>query len=102
MSAHGSYGRGTYFHEMASYSDGYAYLKGNKKVFFIANVLVGNYFCGGGSSYVSPPLIPGKSGMRYDSVRSNSAEGMNMFIVYHNSKAYPTYLIEYTNSTVRY
>lgn len=36
LSAHGMYGRGTYFHELVSYSDGYAYVEGTKKVFFIA------------------------------------------------------------------
>ncbi|KAL4476140.1 hypothetical protein ABPG74_009873 [Tetrahymena malaccensis] len=95
LSAHGMYGRGTYFHEMASYSDGYAYHDGSKKVFFLAQVLVGNYYVGGSSGYVSPPIIPGSNGIRYDSIRSNGCEGQNMFIIYHNSKAYPTYLIDY-------
>ncbi|EAR87843.2 poly (ADP-ribose) polymerase family protein (macronuclear) [Tetrahymena thermophila SB210] len=95
LSAHGMYGRGTYFHEMASYSDGYAYHDGSKKVFFLAQVLVGNYYVGGSSGYVSPPIIPGTNGLRYDSIRSNYNEGQNMFIIYHNSKAYPTYLIDY-------
>ncbi|KAL4499717.1 hypothetical protein ABPG72_017257 [Tetrahymena utriculariae] len=95
LSAHGMYGRGTYFHEMASYSDAYAYHDGSKKVFFLAQVLVGNYYVGGSNSYVSPPIISGTNGVRYDSIRSNYSEGQNMFIIYHNSKAYPTYLIDY-------
>ncbi|KAL4499712.1 hypothetical protein ABPG72_017252 [Tetrahymena utriculariae] len=95
LSAHGMYGRGTYFHEMASYSDVYAYHDGSKKVFFLAQVLVGNYYVGGSNSYVFSPIISGTNGVRYDSIRSNYSEGQNMFIIYHNSKAYPTYLIDY-------
>ncbi|KAL4483496.1 hypothetical protein ABPG73_001045 [Tetrahymena malaccensis] len=96
LSNDGMYGRGTYFHETSVYSDGYKYQtpQGNSQM-FLATVLIGKPFASGAHRYTAPPFINNQNGVRYDSVMSNLAQGNNMYIVYHNSKSYPLYLITY-------
>ncbi|KAL4475770.1 hypothetical protein ABPG72_011547 [Tetrahymena utriculariae] len=96
LSNDGTYGRGTYFHEQSLYSDGYKYQnpQGNSQM-FLATVLIGKPYISGPQRYTAPPFINNQNGVRYDSVMSNQVQGNNMYIVYHNSKSYPLYLITY-------
>ncbi|EAR98527.2 poly (ADP-ribose) polymerase family protein (macronuclear) [Tetrahymena thermophila SB210] len=96
LSNDGTYGRGTYFHETSVYSDGYKFLtpQGTSQM-FLATVLIGKPYASGPQRYTAPPFINNQNGVRYDSVMNNLAQGNNMYIVYHNSKSYPLYLITY-------
>lgn len=85
MCAGGMYGRGTYFHDMASYSRNFGYNAGNGVIqFFVAKVLIGNCIPVPPSSYVVPPDLPGSNKVRYDSIRSNNAIGKNEYIIFNN------------------
>ena len=46
------------------------------------------------SSLKMPGLLPGSQIERYDSVQGNTA-GSDVYMVYSNKKAYPSYLITY-------
>ena len=97
LAANGQYGRGIYFAGEASYS-ATSYFHTNKSgnhVLILARVLVGNYSEGPVGSHITcPPLLPGSLSERYDSIK---ASGSDIFIVYNNNKAYPSYTIEYNN-----
>ncbi|KAL4473380.1 hypothetical protein ABPG72_015623 [Tetrahymena utriculariae] len=94
----GMYGRGTYFHDMASYSYGFGHNKGGKIQLFCAKVLIGKcYATGPNGNLTAPPFIAGSKSIRYDSIRSNNAIGQNEYVIFNNSKAYPYYLITITN-----
>ena len=41
-----------------------------------------------------PPLIPNSENQRYDSVKGHTY-GSDVYMVYSNKKAYPSYLITY-------
>jgi len=97
----GTWGRGLYFAQNASYSHTYAHRKGKVKQIFLAEVIVGD-------SFPSPPdatliLPPAKHKKKssldlaselYDSVCGQSL-GSKVWTIYDNNKAYPTYLITY-------
>jgi hypothetical protein len=97
LANHGAYGRGIYFAGDASYSaSGYSHhnTSGNQ-VLILAKVLVGNYTEGPAGSHITcPPLLPGSKSERYDSIKAGASD---IFIVYNNNKAYPSYTIEYNN-----
>ena len=112
----GMWGQGNYFAESAKYSaSGYAYVKEtthkyifgllthttSEKQIFLAKVLTGD-------SYRSPPdrnlRIPpvkttSSSGgtIRYDTVNGISHGGELIYITYSNDKAYPMYVISFTD-----
>lgn len=89
------YGRGTYFHDMASYSYNFAFQKGGDKVqLFCAKVLIGKtYVTPPNGQLTVPPFVPGSKSVRYDSIRSNNQIGKNEYVIFNNSKAYPYYLL---------
>ncbi|EAS05361.1 poly (ADP-ribose) polymerase family protein (macronuclear) [Tetrahymena thermophila SB210] len=92
----GMYGKGTYFHDDASYSHSFKYTTPqNKSQMFLAAVLVGRCIAQPPNAFVAPPFYNQAKGIRYDSVRCMGAYGHNQYIVYHNSKSYPLYLITY-------
>jgi hypothetical protein len=116
----GSWGKGIYFAEDASYCSTFAYIQGGRKFIIAALVLIGNsYTLPSGQSIVRPPDIPGTN-KRYDSVTGhrlaqimdherieNASQAVSgvmsmgkrgrgaFYIIYNNNKAYPYYLIEY-------
>jgi len=95
----GMWGRGTYFAVNASYSGGsYAYnMAGGQKQMMLCQVLVGDSIkLPSDSSIVLPPIKPGANAERYDSVTGNTG-GSDVVIVYDNGRAYPEYLITFTN-----
>ncbi|KAL9653400.1 hypothetical protein ABK040_002036 [Willaertia magna] len=98
FSAAGMWGKGTYFACNASYSNGYAFTDNQLgcKVFFLAEVLLGDYIqIPSDNSLVIPPIKTNtKPPIRYDSVKGNTG-GSDVYIIYANSRAYPTYLIYY-------
>ncbi|EAR87842.2 poly (ADP-ribose) polymerase family protein (macronuclear) [Tetrahymena thermophila SB210] len=90
------FGRGAHFHDQASKANQYAYITSGKRQIIIASVLIGKAFeTSSNASYTKPPVITEGKEQRYDSVKSNNQEGNNTYAVYHNSKAYPYYLLEY-------
>ena len=117
MANGGHYGRGTYFAEVAVYSNsGYAYAstvqvpgKGTSvacKQLFLARVLVGDakdFESRGSSALKRPPTKDGSTAM-YDSVCGNLGYTLpaprsgpaKMFVTYDRSQAYPQYLVSYT------
>ena len=100
----GSYGRGIYFARRAAYScNGYVYVSKNKNYIFLAKVLTGKCInIPGNNQLRKPPFYNQEKFIYYDSVtnvrnESNSYDVEQMIIVYNNEKAYPYYLIEFTN-----
>ncbi|KAL4481378.1 hypothetical protein ABPG72_010531 [Tetrahymena utriculariae] len=92
----GMYGKGTYFHDDASYSHTFKYTAPiNISQIFLAAVLIGKCTAQPPNAFVAPPFINQAKGIRYDSVRCMGQQGHNQYIVYHNSKSYPLYLITY-------
>ncbi len=88
------WGRGTYFAVNASYSYSYIHQKNNKKFFILAIVLVGDYFTSPPrNDFTAPPYKPPPSTYRYDSIKGNT-QNSDIFIIYDNGKAYPSYIIE--------
>ena len=103
FSAKGMWGQANYFAVNASYSDGYAFHKGNGlKEMFLVKVLIGEtYECQPDSSLLLPPeketieMGPMKfSKTRYDTVTGTTG-GSRVYMTYDNEKAYPAYLIKY-------
>ncbi|CAH1784890.1 unnamed protein product [Owenia fusiformis] len=84
------YGQGVYFALSAQYSDGYARQGHNGKNMYIAKVLTGQSTVGN-SGMIVPPKMPGGSD-RYDSVTDG---GPSMYVIFHDSQAYPEYLVNY-------
>ncbi|KAL4499714.1 hypothetical protein ABPG72_017254 [Tetrahymena utriculariae] len=90
------FGRGAHFHDQARKADNYAYFTSGKRQIIIASVLIGKAFeTSSNSTFTKPPVISQGNEQRYDSVKSNNKEGDNTYAIYHNSKAYPYYLLEY-------
>ena len=94
------WGKGSYFAVKASYSDSYAHnlWDGSKQMLFVS-VLVGNskpYGSRKDKSLTLPPLLEGSTDKRYDSVNGISADSL-IYIVYKHAKAYPLYIVTYTN-----
>jgi hypothetical protein len=101
FSNQGMWGRGLYFAVNASYSNDYAHTAGNERQFFLADVLVGEWMDKPHDTNCTRLVRivdkhPG-TGNDYDSYRGNT-NGSNIFILYRDSRAYPTYLITYTTS----
>ncbi|KAG2386789.1 hypothetical protein C9374_001824 [Naegleria lovaniensis] len=101
FSASGMWGQGIYFAKNASYSNSYGFTsENNTKKMFFADVLLGDYVeTPSNNSLRLPPEKPGQSTSAFASVRYDSVKGFtgnsDVFIVYQNSKAYPSYLITY-------
>jgi hypothetical protein len=93
----GMWGKGTYFAVNASYSNNYAYTSGTSKQMFLARVAVGDSIkMNNDQSIKMPPFKqnPKYFEERYDSIEGNTG-GSDIFIVYENKQAYPSYLITY-------
>lgn len=103
----GLWGQGSYFAEMASYSDQYSYSMGaGQKQMFVAKVLTGESanVPGGDKSLRMPPersQVYSTEGLfgttvKYDTV-TGKTKGCRIYVTYNNDKAYPFYLITYTS-----
>ena len=87
----GMWGRGLYFAENASYSNGYAHTAGGQKMFMLAKLLSGEEVnLPSNGSLTSPP----PDSVRYDTVTGTTG-GSKVYIVYENGRAYPEYLVTY-------
>ena len=84
-----AYGKGVYFAQQSSYSVNYAAAgpTGEKKM-IIAKVLVGESTAGNSSMQFLPNRTADRT---YD-----SASGPNMSIIFHDSQAYPEYIITFS------
>lgn len=90
------YGKGSYFAVNASYSASDTYAKPNangEKFMYVCRVLTGE-FALGKNEMVEPPQKGSSSRERFDSVVDNEAKPA-MFVVFHDSYAYPEYLITF-------
>ena len=97
----GMWGRGNYFAVNASYSNsGYAHqCSGGRQQLLLAYVLTGHaYSCQSNRSLTQPPVrdIAANVHRRYDSV-SGDTGGSRVYITYENDRAYPAYLVTYTD-----
>ncbi|XP_066580303.1 protein mono-ADP-ribosyltransferase PARP12b isoform X2 [Amia ocellicauda] len=90
---HGTaYGKGTYFATDASYSHTYSASESDRRLMFVARVLVGE-ITGGKASYLRPPSKDdGKT--FYDSCVNNVSHP-TVFVVFEKHQIYPEYIIEY-------
>lgn len=89
------YGNGTYFAVNASYSASNTYSKPNQKMekfMYLCRVLVGDHALGQ-QNMITPPA-KGASVQKYDSVVDNMAKP-SMFVIFHDTQAYPEYLITF-------
>ncbi|MBN3299318.1 PAR12 polymerase, partial [Amia calva] len=91
---HGTaYGKGTYFATDASYSHTYSASESDRRLMFVARVLVGE-ITGGKASYLRPPSKDdGKT--FYDSCVNNVSHP-TVFVVFEKHQIYPEYIIEYS------
>ncbi|XP_034043176.1 protein mono-ADP-ribosyltransferase PARP14-like isoform X1 [Thalassophryne amazonica] len=90
------YGNGTYFAVDASYSarDTYSMPDSQgQKYMYLCRVLTGD-FTDGQQNMIVPPDKPSGSLQRYDSVVDNTAKP-SMFVIFHDTQAYPEYLITF-------
>ncbi|CAF1449255.1 unnamed protein product, partial [Didymodactylos carnosus] len=79
------YGCGVYFSENAKYSHDYAKVNSNnERTMFLARILVGRTAVGTKGQKVPPPGCD-----------TTTNEKQTIFVVYHDSQAYPDYLIKY-------
>ena len=91
------WGQGSYFAVKASYSDrSYAYhLPSGKKQLILASVATGeSKFMNKREKLSVPPLKPGSTKERYDTIKAVTGES-EVYVVYDHEKAYPAYLISY-------
>ncbi|MBN3303575.1 PAR14 polymerase, partial [Amia calva] len=91
------YGLGVYFAVHASYSVHESYAKPDAdglQHMYVVRVLTGHYTKGEEGMKVPPPRTPADIDDRYDSLVDNLLKP-NMFIVFHDSQAYPDYLITF-------
>jgi hypothetical protein len=89
----GLHGTGIYFHKNSKYSNDYCYVTNtHTRMMFCAHVLIGDCVTLPIDRNLRLPPIKINSKIRYDSVKSNVDE---IYIIYNNLRAYPTYLIEY-------
>ena len=111
MSNNGMWGQANYFAVNSSYSDSYAYVKGNTRQMFLVKVLTGDSCeLPADSKLRMPPRKPrlqpnqgtqSNSGSlrfevkNYDTVCGTTG-GSQVYMTYDNEKAYPAYLIHYT------
>ena len=97
FSADGMWGRANYFAVNSLYSNSYAYaMPGtSSRQMFMATVLIGKTEqLNSDRSLKMPGVLPGSSIDRYDSVKGYTG-GSDVYMVYSNKKAYPSYLITY-------
>lgn len=103
FSREGLWGRGNYFAENASYSDGFTHKNGAMKEMFAASVLTGvSFYSERDSSLTKPPKRPNRDSvgvdsdikLRYDCVTGHLS-GTRVYITYDDIHAYPSYLIIY-------
>ncbi|XP_035674108.1 protein mono-ADP-ribosyltransferase PARP14-like isoform X1 [Branchiostoma floridae] len=91
------YGNGVYFAVESSFSakDQYSLpaTKHNKHV-YLARVLVGEATIGRQGMIVPPPKDPVNKTVLYDSV-TNNVKNPNIFVIFHDTQAYPEYLITF-------
>lgn len=91
------FGKGTYFAVNAQYSSQDTYSRPNpkgEKCMYLCRVLTGD-FTTGQQNMIEPPLKTAGSIEKYDSVVDNM-QNPTMFIIFHDSHAYPEYLITFT------
>ena len=89
-----SFGHGTYFAKDASYSHSYANVDSHGcRHMFLSRVLTG-VFTKGSSSMKIPPYRDEAEHIQYDSVVNNTSSP-TIFVVFHDDRAYPEYLITY-------
>lgn len=93
------WGKGIYFAQKASYSNSYAHAIGTAKQMFLATVLVGDDVALPSDPKIRfPPQKPNGSlntqVEKFDSVKGNTG-GSDVWIIYDNGRAYPSYLISY-------
>ncbi|KAM4731160.1 LOW QUALITY PROTEIN: poly(ADP-ribose) polymerase family member 14-related sequence 1 [Anableps anableps] len=90
------YGKGAYFAVNASYSAVDTYSKPNQngeKFMYLCRVLTGDH-TQGHQNMIAPPSKGGSNVYMYDSVVDNMTTP-SMFIVFHDTQAYPEYLITF-------
>ena len=93
-----AYGAGSYFSATAKYSDAYATDINNpttNRFMILASVTTGRY-CQGHQNMKTLPYIPGSATDQYDSAVDNCNGEPQIFVVFHDSAAYPQYVIEYS------
>ncbi|KAL2079253.1 hypothetical protein ACEWY4_024997 [Coilia grayii] len=91
------YGLGTYFAVNAGYSANPTYSRpgaDGTQLMFVARVLTGRYTLGQSDMKVPPPVSAQQPHMRFDSLVDNQ-QSPSMFVVFHDSQAYPDYLITF-------
>ncbi|XP_047241286.1 protein mono-ADP-ribosyltransferase PARP14-like [Girardinichthys multiradiatus] len=89
------YGHGTYFAVNASYSVSYSNPAADgTQTMFVARVLTGRYTPGRSDMRVPPPRNSQQPYDRYDSL-VDRMDNPAIFIVFHDSQAYPDYLITF-------
>ncbi|XP_070711308.1 protein mono-ADP-ribosyltransferase PARP14-like [Pempheris klunzingeri] len=92
-----SFGQGTYFAVNGNYSANPTFSKpaaDGSQLMFVARVLTGIYTLGQSGMRVPPPRSPQQPHDRYDSV-VDKIDNPNMYVVFHDSQAYPEYLITF-------
>ncbi|XP_071368336.1 protein mono-ADP-ribosyltransferase TIPARP-like [Centroberyx affinis] len=91
-----SYGHGSYFACIASFSNSYSAKVGMDEVrhMFLAKVLVGKVSLGRNGYRRPPPLTRAKKYCLYDTC-VDSLENPSMFVVFDSCQCYPYYLIKY-------
>ncbi|XP_055358541.1 protein mono-ADP-ribosyltransferase PARP14-like isoform X2 [Betta splendens] len=92
-----AYGHGTYFAVDASYSANPTYsipAADGSQLMFVARVLTGTYTVGRSNMKVPPPRDNQQPDDRYDSLVNNISTP-SMYVVFHDSQAYPDYLITF-------
>ncbi|KAM4558451.1 poly(ADP-ribose) polymerase family member 14-related sequence 1 isoform 3-T3 [Odontesthes bonariensis] len=90
------YGNGSYFAVNASYSAHNTYSKPNQngdKFMYLCRVLTGD-FAVGQANMIAPPTKGSNSNEIYDSVVDQMGKP-NMFVIFHDTQAYPEYLITF-------
>ncbi|XP_043988461.1 protein mono-ADP-ribosyltransferase PARP15-like isoform X2 [Gambusia affinis] len=90
------YGNGSYFAVKADYSAQDTYSKPNangEKFMYLCRVLTGDY-TKGQANMIAPPPKGGSGVHMYDSVVDDKIPP-SMFIVFHDTQAYPEYLITF-------
>lgn len=94
FSHNGMYGKGIYFAENSSYSNGYAHFcnTSSHKQMFLSLVLVGDSIGLQPGNYNVPPLKNGSQTERFDSIRNDQDKH---YVIYENARCYPGYLINY-------
>ena len=95
-----AYGKGAYFAVDSSYSDNSRYAKPDAngvKRMLLSRVLVG-YHCLGNSSLEVLPVRHQLNNMPvcYDSAADRSGNQPTIYVIFHDTQAYPEYLIEYS------